>query len=85
MGLGDRNANEACLGVGQRSWAHLWGSPGVCWDLGAPVVVPKCQFTNSLSSRVLLSQFRVLDFSFGWERFLSSKCDWFILFLLGLD
>ena len=83
MGLGDRNANEACLGVRQRSWAHSWGRPGECCDLGAPVVVPKCLSTSvapsSIVSRVFLSWLRIFDSGFGCERFLFSKCDWFIV------
>ena len=85
MGLGSRSVTEAHLGVGLRSWAHLWGGPGVCYDLGAPVAAPKCLFTSvapsSMVSRVFMSWLRVLVSGFGWEKFSFSECDWFILLI----
>ena len=47
------------------------------------MVVPKCWPTkvvpSSMVSRVFLSWLRVFDSGFDWERFLFSKCDWFIV------
>ena len=85
MGLGSRNATKVCLGVGLRSWAHLWGRLGVCFDLGAPVVAPKCLSTSvatsSVVSKIPLSWSRVSDSGLGWGMFLFSECDWFVVLI----
>ena len=73
------------MGLDKGARAHLWGRAGECCDLGAPVVASKCLSASvapsSMVSKVFLSWLRVFDSGFDWERFLFSKCDWFIVLI----
>ena len=57
----------------------------MCYDLGTPMVEPKCLSTSvapsSMVSRVFLSWLWVFDSGFGWEMFLFSECYWFIILI----